>query len=142
MLLAIIGILYFLIVVCGIASLVFFIMVVIQMFKRDETNMGIICIVLAFCTGVGPLVAFVYGWIKATEWDIKKIMTYWSAAIAAQLVLVVLVMVCAFAAAASIDPNQFNMDQDGMDIEFDFDEADFQMPDDFTIPEAIPVEEE
>ena len=69
------GICYFLAIACGIASLVFFVMVVIQMFKRDQSTLGIVCIILTLCTGVGPLIAFIFGWMKATEWDIKKTWT-------------------------------------------------------------------
>ena len=34
---------------CGLVSLVCFIMVLVQMFKRGETTMGIVCIVTLFC---------------------------------------------------------------------------------------------
>ena len=37
-----------------------------------------VCIVLTFCFGVGPLIAFIYGWIKAAEWNIKNIMLVWT----------------------------------------------------------------
>ncbi len=141
MLFALAGLWYFLAIACGIAGLVFFIMVLIQMFKRDQTNLGIICIVLTFCTGVGPLIAFIYGWMKSTEWDIKKIMTYWTVAFALQFVFVGLAVVSVIGGAATMDPSQFDVDPNNMNIEFDmgdtqFDfESDFSMPDDATMPE-------
>src|SRR5207244_2318083 len=52
--------------VAGIASLVCFVMVLIQMFQHGQTGLGIACIVLIFC-GVGGLIAFIYGWMKSTE---------------------------------------------------------------------------
>ena len=64
--------------VVGLGSLVCFILVLIQMFQRGQTGLGIACIVLIFCVGIGALIAFVYGWMKATEWNIKNIMLAWT----------------------------------------------------------------
>ena len=134
MLVALAGLWYLLAIVCGIASLVFFIMVVIQMFKRDQSTLGIVCIVLTFCTGVGPLIAFVFGWMKATEWDLKKTMTYWTVAFVLQFVFIALVFASILGAAATMDPGEFNFDPNNMDIEFDIDESEFDIPD-FEMPE-------
>ena len=51
------------------------------MFQRGQTGLGIICIVLAICCLIGGLVAFVYGWMKATQWGIQNIMLVWTACI-------------------------------------------------------------
>lgn len=134
MLVALAGLWYLLAFACGIASLVFFIMVLIQMFKRDQSNLGIICIVLTFCTGVGPIIAFVYGWMKATEWDLKKIMTYWTVAFALQFVFIGLAVVSAVGAAATMDPGQFDFDPNNMNLEFEIDESEFEIPE-FEMPE-------
>jgi hypothetical protein len=72
------GLLQILGYVCGIGSLVCFILVLIQMFKRGQTGLGVACIVLAFCCGIGGLVAFIYGWMKAKEWNIQNIMFAWT----------------------------------------------------------------
>jgi hypothetical protein len=64
--------------VVGIGSLVCFILVLIQMFQHGQTGLGIACIVLIFCVGIGALIAFVYGWMKATEWNIKNVMMAWT----------------------------------------------------------------
>lgn len=136
------GIFYLLAIACGIASLVFFIMVVVQMFKRDQSTLGIVCIILTLCTGVGPLIAFIFGWMKATEWDIKKTMTYWTVAFVGQIVLVVLAIGFAAGGAATMAPEDFDFDPNNMDFEFEIDESEFDipefdMPDDATFGEPI-----
>jgi len=64
--------------IAGIASLVCFILVIVQMFKHDKTGMGIACIVLFFCCGIGGLITFIYGWVKSREWQITNIMIVWT----------------------------------------------------------------
>ncbi len=61
-----------------IGMLVCFILVLVQMFQRKEATMGIVCIVLFFCCGLGTFVAFIYGWIKNREWQITNIMYAWT----------------------------------------------------------------
>jgi hypothetical protein len=68
-------------IVAGVASLVCFIMVIMAMFQHNQTGLGVACIVLIFC-GVGGLVAFVYGWVKAKEWNLMNIMLVWTGAFA------------------------------------------------------------
>jgi hypothetical protein len=73
-----------LIAVCGILSLlvlaqfICFVMVVIKMFQHDQSGLGIACIVLALCTGLGGILAFIMGWVKAGEWHIKGLMMAWT----------------------------------------------------------------
>jgi hypothetical protein len=76
-------------VLVGLVMLGCFIMVVIRMFQEDQTVLGIVCIVLTFCTGVGWLIAFVYGWIKVQEWRLMPIMGTWTACFALEVLLVV-----------------------------------------------------
>jgi hypothetical protein len=96
---------------CGLVNLVCFIMVLVQMFKRGETTMGIVCIVTLFCCGIGGLITFVYGWTKAAAWDITKIMIVWSGVILAQLVLFGLVFVMAVPELDNgFDPSSLNID--------------------------------
>jgi hypothetical protein len=76
-------------VVVGLASLVSFIcfiLVLVQMFQRGAKGIAITCIVLTFCCGVGPLITFVYGWVKASAWNISTLMTIWTVAIAIDVV--------------------------------------------------------
>jgi uncharacterized membrane protein YfcA len=62
----------------GLASLVCFVMVLIAMFQRQQTILAIVCIV--FCV-IGPIIAFVYGWMKADEWNLKNVMLIWTIAV-------------------------------------------------------------
>ncbi len=62
----------------GVASLgwiVCFILIVIKMFQKGQTVLGIVCIL---CCGIGGIIAFVYGWMKSGEWDIRNIMIVWT----------------------------------------------------------------
>ena len=65
--------------VAGIVALVCFILVVVAMFNHGQTGLGIACIVLIFC-GIGGLLAFIYGWIKAGEWNLKNVMIVYTIA--------------------------------------------------------------
>jgi hypothetical protein len=66
---------------CGIVSLVCYILVIVQMFQRGKTGLGIACLVLLLVCGVGGLVAFIYGWMNANQWGIKNIMLIWTGCI-------------------------------------------------------------
>ena len=89
-----------LLVLVGIGELVCLILVLIKMFQAGEQTMGIICIVLTLCCGIGGLVTFIYGWINATKWDIKNVMWIWTALFIAGLVLYAI----AFASGAVMIP--------------------------------------
>jgi hypothetical protein len=67
--------------IAGIVSLVCFIMVLIRIFQSGQTALGVVCIVLLFCVGIGSLIAFVYGWMRAKDWNITNLMIIWSVAI-------------------------------------------------------------
>lgn len=95
----------------GIASLVCFILVVIEMFKRNETGIGIATIVLTVCTGFGTLLAFVYGWVKASEWGLKKVMVAWTILLVVNIALVAAYFVFAFALMAPEIHRQMNQMQ-------------------------------
>ena len=77
--------------VLGIGSLICFILVLIQMFKRGQTGLGIACIVLVFCC-IGGLVAFIVGWMNAKAWDIQNIMLAWTVCFVAGILINVLSM--------------------------------------------------
>jgi hypothetical protein len=64
--------------VAGLGSLVCFVLILVQIFQRGHTGLGIACIVLVFCVGIGGLIAFIYGWIKSREWNVTNIMIIWS----------------------------------------------------------------
>ena len=73
---AIIGyVLYIPVVIC-------WILVLIKMFQNGQTGLGILSI---FC----GIVAFIYGWVKVNEWNLKTVMIVWTACWALSIVLVV-----------------------------------------------------
>jgi len=57
----------------GLIMLVCHIIIIVKMFQRAQTALGIITIILT-CCGFGFLLSFIYGWVKSTEWNIKNIM--------------------------------------------------------------------
>lgn len=73
-------------IIVGIGSLVCFIMVIVKMFQNGQTGLGVACLILILC-GIGPLIAFVFGWIKSGEWNIKNLMLAWTACIVVGILL-------------------------------------------------------
>jgi hypothetical protein len=71
----------------GIGSLVCFIMVIVKMFQNNATTIGIVSLVLLLVCGIGALVAFIYGWMRAAEWNITNVMLAWTGCIVAGFVL-------------------------------------------------------
>lgn len=67
----------------GLASFVFFIIVLIQLFKTKGALHGILGILCGLYT-------FIWGWINADAQGIRKTMVNWTIAIVAQIVLQVL----------------------------------------------------
>jgi len=63
---------------CGIGSLVCFILVLIEMFQRGYIGLGVVCIVLSLCCGSGGRVGFIAGWVKTWEWQIERLMLWWT----------------------------------------------------------------
>jgi hypothetical protein len=60
--------------VFGLAALVCLIIVIVKMFQKQQTGLGIASIILTFCIPLGFLLPFIYGWMKAGEWGIKNLM--------------------------------------------------------------------
>lgn len=71
------------------AQLVCFVLVVVQMFKQGETGMGLACIALSFCAGLGGLFAFIYGWLKSSQWGLRPLMLVWTGCFLVDLLLFV-----------------------------------------------------
>jgi len=71
--------------VAAIGMLPCFILVLLRMFKRGRRGLGITWLVL-LCCGWGELIAFVYGWINAKAWNIRKIMLAWTVCWAVSIV--------------------------------------------------------
>jgi hypothetical protein len=66
--------------IASLVSLVCFILVVIEMLRRGAVTMGVTCILLSLCCGLGGLVAFVYGWMRSDDWNIAQVMKVWTVA--------------------------------------------------------------
>ena len=62
----------------GLICLVCHILVIVKMFQHGQTGLGIACIVLTLCCGIGVLFTLIYGWMKVTPWNIKNLMIVYS----------------------------------------------------------------
>jgi hypothetical protein len=76
--------------ICGIGSLICFVIVVMKMFQHGDSNLGIISLVLILCFGIGGLVAYVIGWMKVGVYGIQNIMMAWTGCIIGGIVFNVL----------------------------------------------------
>lgn len=65
-------------VVGVLGSLVCGIIISVKMFQNDNTALGVITLITLFCTGIGYLIALVYGWMKAGAWRIQNLMIVYS----------------------------------------------------------------
>ena len=77
-------------VVVGLVSLLCYLYVIYTMFNNAESVIGIVCLIGACVLGLGVIVAFIYGWIKAWEWEIVPVMGFWSGCMAVQIILAIL----------------------------------------------------
>jgi hypothetical protein len=78
-------------VLLGIGSLVCYFTMIVQMFLHDQPVWGIACLVLICCGG--PLVAFIYGWCKASEWECGLLMVAWSLVVVCAIALRIIITV-------------------------------------------------
>lgn len=62
------------------AAVVCSVIVAVRMIKEEQTALGIISIILTFCTGIGFVITLIFGWIKSAEWNIKGLMIGYTAA--------------------------------------------------------------
>ena len=65
-------------ILISLGSLVCWILVLVKIFQAGNIGIGIVGILC-------PLVAFIYGWMKADEYKIKNIMIIWSILIVASI---------------------------------------------------------
>ena len=75
--------------ILGLIQLMCLVAVIVKMFQNGETGMGIACLTLSLCTGIGALVAFVYGWVKASQWGLQKVMVTWTICFVLNFILIV-----------------------------------------------------
>jgi hypothetical protein len=73
--------------ILGLIGLVCIILVWVKMFQNEKTGLGIACIILTLCAGIGGLITFIYGWIMSGEWKIKSVMLFWTISIILQILL-------------------------------------------------------
>jgi hypothetical protein len=71
----------------ALAAFVCYVMVVIQIFQHGETGMGLACSIGLLACGLGYLLAFIYGWVKAGPWRLNNIMLVWTACFVINLIL-------------------------------------------------------
>lgn len=91
-------------VLLGIISLVCYILVLVKMFQNGQTGLGVACIVLLFCAGIGALIAFIVGWINAARWGITNIMILWTGCLLVDIVLGIIAITMAGGVGAPVLP--------------------------------------
>ncbi len=60
----------------GLGLIVCLILVILKMFQNGAATMGIVTIATSVvcCLTVGPVIALIYGWMKARDWNMKNLM--------------------------------------------------------------------
>jgi len=61
--------------IAGLGGLICFVVVLIHFFQSEQSGLGIACILLTFVCGIGPLIAFVKGWLD----ELGTVMWVWTA---------------------------------------------------------------
>jgi hypothetical protein len=84
--------LQFLSIAISLGSLVCYVLVVIQMFKHGKTGPAVGSLVGLLACGLGALFAFIYGWTKAGEWQIKNLMLAWTGLIVLNIGITVMTL--------------------------------------------------
>jgi hypothetical protein len=74
-------------VILSVISLVCYILVIVQMLQHGQTGLAVACIIGLFICGIGGLVTFIVGWMRANEWGIRNIMLAWTGCIVAGFIL-------------------------------------------------------
>ena len=76
---------------CLLISLFCYGFVVYKMYTEGDTIIFFVCLGSFFLAcGLGAIVAYVYGWIKANDWELKPVMFTWTAIWAVSFLLNVL----------------------------------------------------
>ncbi len=61
-----------------VGNIVCFVIMQIKMMRHRLTGLTTATTILFFCSGIGAVIAFVYGWVHAKEWQITKFMCVWT----------------------------------------------------------------
>ena len=65
-------------------------------FRKSEVAVGIVCAVcavLCLAQPIGVVVALVFGWMKASKWQMRAFMALWSALVALALLNIIALLV-------------------------------------------------
>jgi len=54
------------------------IIVIVRMFQKEYTTLGILAIVGHLCCCPGMLITFIMGWVKSGDWKIMPVMLIWT----------------------------------------------------------------
>ena len=87
-------------VVTGLTAVVCYILVLVKMFRHEESTLAIVCL-LTTPFGIGPVIALIYGWTMTRQWDLKVTMVVWSVSLAVWVVVACLVLFSAAALSGS-----------------------------------------
>ena len=87
-------------VVFSIISLVCLIIVIVKFFQSGDSGTGVLCLLTTIFCGIGALITFILGWIKAGELGLKKVMLIWSVCIVINIGLGLLIFLLGLGSAA------------------------------------------
>jgi hypothetical protein len=59
-------------ILLSLVAFVMFIIAVVKMFQANDSTMGIVCLVLTVCTGLGPLIGLIVSWMKAKQYGLSS----------------------------------------------------------------------
>ncbi len=75
--------------ILGVCSFVCLIISFVRMFQNKKTAIALICIFLSIFSGIGTIIAFIYSWVKVSEFGIKKLMKFWTYCWLLQVILTI-----------------------------------------------------
>ena len=89
--------------ICGFICLI---ISFVRMFQNKKTAIGLICILLTIFSGFGPIISYIYSWVKSSEFGIKKLMKVWTYSILLNILVVIIFIWQFFSVILSLIPNQ------------------------------------
>ena len=63
----------------GIGVLVCHILICVKMIQAGQTGLGVACLIVWLCCGIGFFITLIYGWVKAKPWNITTLMIVYTA---------------------------------------------------------------
>jgi thioredoxin-related protein len=77
----------FIMAIFGFCSFICLIISFVRMFQNRKIAIGLICIFLSIFSGIGPVIAFIYSWVKVSEFGTNKLMRFWTFCILINIIL-------------------------------------------------------